>query len=115
MDKVDLSKEFSCLSEHWRPRVVAALNGQEVKILKFKGEFPWHLHENEDEMFLGVTGSFAIEFRDKKVNIGPGEFIVVPRGVAHRPVAEEEGEAVLLEPANVRNTGSVYDACYTAP
>lgn len=115
MQKISLAEEFYDITEHWRPKVVGELNGQEVKLVKFQGEFPWHHHENEDEMFLGVTGTFDIEFRDRKITINPGEFIIVPRGVEHRPVAYEEVEVMLFEPANVRNTGELYDERFTAP
>lgn len=115
VEKVTLTEKFSLITEHWRPKVVGELNGQEVKLVKFKGEFPWHHHENEDEMFFAINGTFTLEFRDRWVTVNPGEFIIVPRGVEHRPVAEEEVEVMLFEPANVRNTGNVEDAVYTAP
>ena len=113
--KVNLAQALAEITEHWRPRVVGELNGQEVKIVKFQGEFIWHHHEHEDELFLGVKGRFRLEFRDKSVEIGPGDFIIVPRGVEHRPVAEEEVEVVLFEPAGTRNTGNKVDARLTAP
>jgi mannose-6-phosphate isomerase-like protein (cupin superfamily) len=115
MEKVVLSEKLALISEYWRPKVVGELNGQEVKLVKFQGEFPWHHHENDDEMFMGVNGSFELEFRDRKVTINPGEFIIVPRGVEHRPVAETEVEVMLFEPANLLNTGNVLDENYTAP
>ena len=115
MEKVNLSEKLAQISEHWRPKVVGELNGQEVKLVKFQGEFPWHHHENEDEMFLGLSGTFELEFRDRKVTINPGEFIIVPRGVEHRPVAEHEVEVMLFEPVNVLNTGNIVDEKYTAP
>ena len=115
MTKVNLADALAGITEHWRPQVVGSLNGQEVKIVKFQGEFIWHQHEHEDELFLGVKGRFRLEFRDKSVEIGPGDFIIVPKGVEHRPVAEEEVEVVLFEPANLRNTGNVYDERLTAP
>jgi mannose-6-phosphate isomerase-like protein (cupin superfamily) len=95
--------------------VIAALNGQEVKLAKFEGEFPWHRHENEDELFLGVTGEFRVEFRDRAESIAPGRLMVVPRGVEHRVVAAREASALLFEPAATRNTGDVMDSRYTAP
>ena len=113
--KVNLGEAFAGITEHWRPKVVGALNGQEVKLAKFKGEFIWHQHEHEDELFLGVKGRFRLEFRDRSVEIGPGDFIIVPRGVEHRPVADEEVEVLLFEPANTRNTGNVLHEAYTAP
>jgi mannose-6-phosphate isomerase-like protein (cupin superfamily) len=115
MEKVNLSEKLEQISEHWRPKVVGELNGQEVKLVKFQGEFPWHHHENEDEMFLGVRGTFDLEFRDRKVTVGPGEFVIVPRGVEHRPTAEQEVEVMLFEPANLLNTGNITDEKYTAP
>jgi len=115
MTKVNLADALAGITEHWRPRVVGALNGQEVKIVKFQGEFVWHHHEHEDELFLGVKGRFRLEFRDRSVEIGPGDFIIVPRGVEHRPVAEEEVEVVLFEPADTRNTGNVVHETFTAP
>ena len=115
MEKVELGSEFSSITEHWRPKVVGELNGQEVKLVKFQGEFPWHHHENEDEMFLAVRGNFRLEFRDRAVELSPGEFIIVPRGVEHRPVAESEVEVMLFEPADLRNTGNIVDEKFTAP
>ncbi len=109
MKKVNLAEKFSVISEHWRPKVVGELNGQEVKLVKFKGEFPWHHHEKEDELFMAIKGSFRIEYRDRSVELSPGEFLIVPRGVEHRPIADEEVEVLLFEPANVRNTGNVID------
>src|SRR5690606_41481503 len=97
MKKVSLDSELAEITEHWRPKVVGELNGQEVKLVKFQGEFPWHHHENEDEMFLAINGSFKIELRDRTVTINPGEFIIVPRGVEHRPVADYEVEVLLFE------------------
>lgn len=91
------------------------MNDQEVKLVKFQGEFPWHQHEREDELFLALKGSFRIEFRDKTVELEPGEFVIVPRGVEHRPVAAEEVEVLLFEPANLKNTGNIEDEKFTAP
>jgi mannose-6-phosphate isomerase-like protein (cupin superfamily) len=113
--KVNLAEKFALISEHWRPKVVGELNGQEVKLVKFRGEFPWHHHENEDEMFLAVKGRFRLEFRDRTVELSAGEFVIVPRGVEHRPVADEEVEVLLFEPAQLLNTGNVTDETYTAP
>ena len=115
MEKVNLADKFALINEHWRPKVVGELNGQEVKIVKFQGTFPWHHHEREDEMFLALKGNFRIEFRDKTVELNEGEFIIVPRGVEHRPVAEREVEVLLFEPANLKNTGNIKDAQFTAP
>jgi mannose-6-phosphate isomerase-like protein (cupin superfamily) len=113
--KVNLAEKLALISEHWRPKVVGELNGQEVKLVKFQGEFPWHRHEREDELFLALKGSFRIEFRDKTVDLNEGEFVIVPRGVEHRPVAEREVEVLLFEPQNVLNTGNIEDAQFTAP
>lgn len=115
MQKVNLAEKLALIDEHWRPKVVGELNGQEVKLVKFQGEFPWHHHENEDEMFMAVKGDFNIEFRDRTVTLSPGEFIIVPRGVEHRPIAENEAEVLLFEPAALLNTGNIVDNQYTAP
>lgn len=112
--KVILSEKFGQISEYWRPKVVGELNNQEVKLVKFQGEFPWHHHETEDEMFLAVNGNFRIEFRDRSVELRQGEFLIVPHGVEHRPVADEEVEVMLFEPKGVRNTGNVEDDVFTA-
>ena len=115
MEKVNLAEKFALINEHWRPKVVGELNGQEVKLVKFQGAFPWHHHEAEDEMFMALCGCFRIEFRDKTVELAPGEFVIVPRGVEHRPVADEEVEVLLFEPAQLLNTGNIVDAEFTAP
>lgn len=106
---IDLREKFAAIDEHWSPRIVAELNGQQVKLVKFRGEFVWHHHDREDELFLVHRGRFRMEFRDRTVDVGPGEMIVVPRGVEHRPVADEEVEVVLFEPAGTLNTGNVID------
>jgi mannose-6-phosphate isomerase-like protein (cupin superfamily) len=107
MDKVNIAEKFSKISEYWKPYIAAELNGQHVKLDKLKGEFVFHHHEHEDEMFLVVKGRFRMEFRDRQVWINEGEFIVVPRGVEHKPVAEEECWLLLFEPAGTLNTGNV--------
>jgi len=107
MDKVNLAEKFSQISEYWKPHIAGELNGQQVKLTKLKGEFVWHHHDNEDEMFLVVKGHVRIEFRDKAVHLEPGEFIVVARGVEHKPVADEECWIMLFEPASTLNTGNV--------
>jgi len=107
IDKINLAEKFSRIKEYWKPYVAGELNGQLVKLDKLKGEFVWHHHQNEDEMFLVVKGSFHIEFRDKTVSLEEGEFIVVPRGIEHKPVAEEEAWILLFEPASTLNTGNV--------
>src|SRR5437870_12758834 len=107
MNKVNIAEKFQNIHEYWKPYIAAELNGQLVKLDKLKGEFIWHHHEHEDEMFLVVKGRFRMEFRDRHVWIEEGEFIVVPRGVEHRPVAEEEAWIMLFEPAWTLNTGNV--------
>ena len=106
MHPINLAEKFAQFSEHWSPKIVAALNGQHVKLVKFRGEFVWHHHEHEDELFLVVRGSFRMEFRDRTETINEGEVIVVPRGVEHRPVADHEVCVMLFEPAGTLNTGS---------
>jgi mannose-6-phosphate isomerase-like protein (cupin superfamily) len=115
MDKISLDEKFSLFSEQWRPKVIAALNGQEVKIVKVQGEFPWHHHDHEDEFFMVWKGRFRVEFRDRVVTLEPGECVVVPRGVEHRTAADEEAQILCFEPADTVNTGNVRDATYTAP
>jgi mannose-6-phosphate isomerase-like protein (cupin superfamily) len=110
MHRIDLAEKFAAFTEHWSPKVVARLNGQEVKLAKFQGAFTWHHHEHEDELFLVHRGRFRMEFRDRVVDLGPGDMIVVPRGVEHRPVADAEVEVLLFEPAGTLNTGNVRDA-----
>lgn len=107
VDKVNVAQKLSHFDEHWSPKIVGELNGQHVKLVKISGEFVWHHHDDEDEMFLVVDGRFRMEFRDREVWIEEGEFIVVPRGVEHRPVAEEEASVMLFEPASTLNTGNV--------
>lgn len=102
-----MGEKLALFSDHWNPRVVAELNGQHVKLVKFKGEFVWHDHADEDEMFFVVRGQFRMEFRDRSIPLSEGEFLVVPRGVKHRPVAEEEVEVMLFEPAGIKHTGDV--------
>jgi mannose-6-phosphate isomerase-like protein (cupin superfamily) len=115
MEKVNLAERLSRITEHWRPKVVGELNGQEVKLVKFQGTFVWHHHEREDELFFGVLGRFRVEFRDRTVELGPGEFIVVPRGVEHRTAADEEAAILVFEPAGTPNTGNVVGSPFTAP
>jgi len=115
MDKVSLAEKFRAFSEHWRPKIVGELNGQEVKLVKFQGQFVWHQHEAADELFLVWRGRMRVEFRDRSVELGPGEFVIVPRGVEHRTAADEEAEVLLFEPAATRNTGNVLDPALTAP
>ena len=115
MNTGSLIEKFSMISEHWRPKVIAQLNGQEVKLVKFKGVFPWHQHDAADEMFLVWRGQMAIEFRDRRVSLGAGEFCVVPKGIEHRTMTDAEAEVLVFEPAETRNTGNVIDQTFTAP
>ena len=107
MEKVNLAEKLSLFNDYFSPKIVGELNGQQVKLVKFKGEFVWHHHDNEDELFYVVKGNFDMEFRDKVVTINEGEFIIVPRGVEHRPNAREEVHVVLFEPGTTLNTGNV--------
>ena len=115
MEKVNLAEKFAAFTEHWRPKIVAELNGQEVKLVKFQGTFPWHHHDTEDELFLVWRGRMRIEFRDRVVELKEGEFLVVPHGVEHRTAADEEAEVLLFEPTATRNTGSAAESEFTAP
>ncbi len=128
MNKVNLGQKLSLINDHWNPRIIGELNGQHLKLVKFKGPFTWHHHEHEDEMFLVVKGRFRMEFREcagdapgldghrahQEVWLEEGEFIVVPRGIEHRPVADEEAAVLLFEPASTLNTGNVQDE-FTVP
>jgi mannose-6-phosphate isomerase-like protein (cupin superfamily) len=105
MEKVNLQQKLSLFSDHWSPKIVGELNGQHVKLAKFKGEFVWHKHENEDELFFVIKGSFKMEYRDKTVVVNENEFLIVPKGVEHRPVADDEVSIMLFEPASTLNTG----------
>lgn len=107
MEKINIKEKFSQFSDYWNPRIIGELNGQQVKAARLKGEFIWHHHEHEDELFLVTKGMLKMEFRDKTVEVGEGEFIIVPRGVEHKPVAEKVVELLLFEPASTLNTGNV--------
>ncbi|HEY0732052.1 MAG TPA: cupin domain-containing protein [Chitinophagaceae bacterium] len=107
MNKVNLQEKFGIINDYWNPRVAGELNGQQVKLAKLKGEFVWHHHEHEDELFLVVKGTFDMELRDKTITLHEGEFLIVPRGVEHKPVAKEEVWILLFEPASTLNTGNV--------
>ena len=109
MEKINLGERLARFSDHWSPKIVAELNGQHVKLVKVEGEFVWHKHDREDELFLVLRGSLAIHFRDRVVELGEGELCVVPRGVEHKPVARGEASVLLLEPAGTLNTGNVRD------
>ncbi len=105
-DKVNITDKFSQFNDHWNPRIIGELNGQYVKIAKVQGDFIWHSHENEDELFLVIKGTLILEFRDKTVTINEGEFYIVPKGVEHRPKAVEETHIMMFEPKSTINTGS---------
>lgn len=109
MTKVNLQEKLALFQDHWNPRIVGELNGQHVKLVNFQGEFVWHKHDAEDELFLVVHGRFRMEFRDRQVWLEEGEFLIVPRGVEHRPVAEREVQVLLFEPAGTLNTGDAPD------
>ena len=112
---VDLEQKFGGFSDHWRPRVAAQLNGQDVRLVKVRGVFPWHSHADAEEMFLVWKGRFRVEFRDRIETLGPGQLIVVPRGVEHRTAADEEAEVMIFEPSEVINTGDAPTSEFTAP
>lgn len=105
MSKVNIDEKLSLFNEYWDPKIVGELNGQYVKLVKFKDEFVWHKHDNEDEMFYVLKGKFNMEYRDKTVEINENEFVIVPKGVEHRPVAPEEVSVMLFEPKTILNTG----------
>jgi mannose-6-phosphate isomerase-like protein (cupin superfamily) len=107
MNKVNIEEKLSLFNEQWQPKIVGELNGQYVKLVKFQGPFVWHHHDNEDEMFFVVKGRFRMEYRDHDEWIEEGEFVIVPRGVEHKPVAEEEAHVLLFEPSSTLNTGNV--------
>lgn len=106
MSKVNLAEKLALFNDYWSPKIVGELNGQQVKLAKFKGEFVWHKHDHEDELFLVIKGSFKMEYRDRTEVINENEFVIVPRGVEHRPVADEEVSVMLFEPATTLNTGN---------
>ena len=105
MEKVNLEHKLSLFTDHWSPKIVGELNGQQVKLAKLKGEFVWHKHDHEDELFFVIKGSFRMEFRDKTITLNENEFLIVPKGIEHRPVADEEVSIILFEPASTLNTG----------
>lgn len=109
MDKVNIEDKFSQFSDYWQPKIVGELNGQYVKLAKLKGEFVWHQHETEDEMFMVIKGRLLIKLRDRDVILNPGEFFIIPHGVEHIPVADEEVQVMLFEPKSVINTGDIQD------
>jgi len=105
LQKANIAEKLSQFTDYFNPRIVGELNGQHVKLVKFKGEFVWHQHDEEDEMFLVIEGAFIMELRDKNILLEKGEFIVIPKGTQHRPVADEEVQVMLFEPAGTLNTG----------
>jgi len=107
MKIINIAEKLGSFTDHWNPKIIAELNGQQIRIAKLKGEFIWHSHENEDEMFLVIKGKLTISFRDGDKALNEGEFLVVPKGVEHKPSAEEEVSIMLFEPASVLNTGNV--------
>jgi mannose-6-phosphate isomerase-like protein (cupin superfamily) len=107
MQAINITEKFNLFNDHWNPRIIAELNGQQIKLAKVKGEFVWHDHANEDELFFIVKGSLKIEFKEKTVTLSEGEMLVIPRGVEHKPVAEEEVWLMLFEPAATKHTGDV--------
>lgn len=109
IEKVNLSEKFALFAEHWSPKIAGEVNDSYVKLVKFRGDFVWHKHEEEDEMFLVVKGEIVIRLRDGDVRLGEGEFVIIPRGVEHKPVAEEEAHVLLFEPKTVLNTGDVVE------
>lgn len=109
MNVIDITEKLNGFEEHWSPKVIAELNGQHVKVVKLLGEFDWHFHEQEDELFWVIRGTLVIHFREHSVQLNPGQICVIPKNVEHKPVAEEECEVVLFEPAGTLNTGNIHN------
>ena len=107
MEKVNIKEKFSLFSDQWSPKIIGQLNGQDVKLAKLEGEFVWHDHKDEDELFYIVKGTLTLEFRDKVVHLNEGEMLIVPKGVEHKPIAKEEVWVLLFEPSNIKHTGDV--------
>jgi len=107
MDKINLSQKFALFQQYWSPKIVGELNDSYIKLVKLKGEFVWHRHEQEDELFLVVKGRLLIKLRDRDIHLEEGEFVIIPRGIEHLPIAEEEVHVLLLEPKSTLNTGNV--------
>src|SRR5687767_7461920 len=107
MDKIIVQEKFSRIHDYWNPRIAGELNGQHVKLVKFKGEFVWHKHDNEDELFYVLKGNFKMEFRDKTIELKENEFLIVPKGIEHKPVADTEVSIMLFEPRTTINTGDI--------
>lgn len=109
MEKINIAEKFTLFADYWNPKIVGELNGQEVKLVKVQGEFVWHQHEVEDELFLVIKGQLLLKFRDREVVLNEGEFLIIPHGVEHQPVAEAEVHLLLFEPKSTLNTGNVQD------
>jgi len=107
MEVVNINEKFSLFNEHWSPKIIGQLNGQDVKLAKIEGEFVWHDHKNEDELFYIIKGTLKIEFRDKVVTLKEGEMLIIPKGIEHKPIADEEVWVLLFEPSNIKHTGDV--------
>ena len=107
MNPINISEKFKLFNEHWTPKKIGELNGQQLLLAKIKGEFIWHAHENEDELFFIIKGSLIIEFRDRKVTLNKGELLIIPKGVEHKPIAKEEVHVLLFEPLAIKHTGNV--------
>ncbi len=107
MEKINIAKKFKLFQDYWNPRIVGELNNQYIKLVKLKGKFVWHKHDNEDEMFLVIRGKLKIEYRNSSVILNDGEFVIIPKGVEHKPVAEEEVQVLLFEPSTTLNTGNI--------
>ena len=114
-EAIDLADRFGSFSEHWRPKIAAQMNGQDVRLVKTQGVFPWHSHADAEEMFLVFKGRFRVEFRDQVVELTPGQMLVVPRGVEHRTASDDEAEVMIFEPSEVVNTGDAEASEFTAP
>lgn len=114
-EAIDLAAKFAAFDDHWRPKIAAQLNGQDVRLVKTKGVFPWHSHPEAEEMFLCFKGRFRVEFRDRVVALDPGQMLVVPRGVEHRTASDAEAWVVIFEPSEVVNTGDAAASDFTAP
>lgn len=107
MNVINIKEKFSLFSEHWTPKKIGELNGQQILLAKIKGEFIWHAHEHEDELFMIIKGSLILEFRDKSVELNEGEIYIIPKGVEHKPIAKEEVHVLLFEPLDIKHTGNV--------
>lgn len=115
MERIVLADKFHQIRDHWRPVIVGELNGQAIRLVKFRGEFIWHTHDHEDELFMPIRGTMRVDFRDRSIELRPGEFLVVPRGIEHRTASDEEVEVLLFEPLTTTNTGNIHHPTLTAP